>query len=135
MARILVVEDDYQVRTMLRLTLEQMGHEVIEAPDGKVACEKFRERPPDLTITDIVMPEKEGIETIIDIRREFPNAKIVAISGGGRGGPEVYLDTAKKFGALRSFTKPVDPVKLKNAIEELVGEEAPYQPSEATRKG
>jgi CheY-like chemotaxis protein len=125
MPRILVVEDDYQVRTMLRLTLERLGYEVDEAANGEVACEKFRSRPFDLTITDIVMPEKEGIGTIIDIRREDPDAKIIAISGGARGGPGIYLDSAEKFGAARTFTKPVDPKELLLAVQELLGESAP----------
>jgi CheY-like chemotaxis protein len=124
MASILVVEDDPQVRAMLRLTLERLGHEVDEAPNGAVACEKFREHPFDLTITDIVMPKKEGIGTIIELRRERPDAKIIAISGGARGGPDIYLDTAEKFGAARTFTKPVDPKKLLKAVEELLGEPA-----------
>ncbi len=124
MARILLVEDDRQVRMMLRITLEQMGHEVDEAPDGVVACDMYRERVPDLVITDIVMPEKEGIGTIMDLKSEFPEAKIIAISGGARGGPDVYLETARKFGALRAFTKPVDPGELEEAIREILGERA-----------
>ncbi len=124
MARILVVEDDYQVRAMLRLTLERVGYEVDEAANGRAACEKFRKRPPDLTITDIVMPEQEGIETIIRLRREFPDAKIIAISGGARGGPDVYLDSAEKFGAARTFTKPVDQAELLEAVRELTEKEA-----------
>jgi DNA-binding response OmpR family regulator len=123
--RILVVEDDYQVRAMLRLTLERLGYEVEEAANGAVACEKFRRRPFDLTITDIVMPEKEGIGTIIELRREFPGAKIIAISGGARGGPDIYLDSAERFGAARTFTKPVDPNKLLLAVRELLSEPVP----------
>ncbi len=110
---------------MLRLTLERLGYEVDEAENGVVACRKFRESPFDLTITDIVMPEKEGIGTIIDLRREFPDAKIIAISGGARGGPDIYLDSAERFGAARTFTKPVDPQELLRAVRELLGEPTP----------
>jgi DNA-binding response OmpR family regulator len=120
MARILVVDDDDQVRTMLRITLEREGYEVEEAPDGQVAISLYHQQAVDLVITDIVMPEKEGIETIMELRRSNPDVKIIAISGGGRVNPEDYLRWAGKFGAQRSFTKPVDRVELLAAVCELL---------------
>jgi len=72
MARILVVDDDDQIRTLLRVTLEREGHEVFEAPDGNVALSLYHQNPADLVITDIIMPEKEGIEMIMELRRSDP---------------------------------------------------------------
>jgi DNA-binding NtrC family response regulator len=125
MARILVVDDDEQVRTMLRMTLEAAGYEAEEAPDGKIAIRILRERPADLVITDLIMPEKEGIETIMDIRKEWPGAKIIAISGGGRLVASDFLWHAQRLGAARAFQKPIDRKKLLDAVRELVGEDVP----------
>ena len=106
MARILVIEDDFEVRTVIRRMIENEGHEVIEAPDGEVGTRIYREQSADLIITDILMPEKEGIETIIELRREFPEVKIIAISGGGKVGSSDYLTLAKKLGATTTLPKP-----------------------------
>jgi len=122
MVRILVVDDDKEVRGMLRQMLERAGYEVVDAPDGNVALKLYREQPTDLVITDLIMPDKEGIETIMELRRDFPDVKIIAISGGGRVGPRDYLRMAKMLGAQRIFTKPLDRLELLNAIEELLNE-------------
>ena len=122
MKRILVIDDDIQVRQMLKQILERAGYEVADAPDGKEGIELYRQTPTDLIITDIIMPEKEGIETILELRREFPDVKIIAISGGGRFDPDVYLDAAGKFGVARTFRKPVDRKELLDAIQELLGD-------------
>jgi DNA-binding response OmpR family regulator len=106
MARILVIDDDRDVREMLRRILEHDGHEVIEASNGEAGVRLYRERPADVVITDIIMPEKEGIETIRDLRRENPQIKIIAISGGGRIGPSDYLNAARMLGAKKTFSKP-----------------------------
>jgi len=79
-----------------------------------------RENPMDLVITDIIMPEKEGLEIITEFRREYPSVKLIAISGGGRIGPANYLKMAKLLGAERTFAKPVDTSQLLSAIEELL---------------
>ncbi|MEO5957891.1 MAG: response regulator [Opitutaceae bacterium] len=84
MARILLIDDDDDVRTVLRLTLIHFGHTVIEARNGREGLELFAEARPELVITDIVMPEKEGLEVIIELRAHRPPVKIIAISGGGR---------------------------------------------------
>ena len=94
MARILIIDDDVQILSMLRQTLEREGYEVVEASDGEQGEKLFREKPTDLIITDLIMPEKEGVETIKEIRSEFPETKIIAMSGGGRIGPEMYLNFA-----------------------------------------
>jgi DNA-binding NtrC family response regulator len=120
MARILVVDDDEQVRAMLRRTLEREGYEVEEAADGQVALDAHRRQAADLLIVDIVMPEKEGLETIFELRRDDPGVKVIAISGGGHLAPQGYLDTAARFGAQRTFAKPVDRDQLLTAIRELL---------------
>ncbi len=120
MARILVMDDDEQIRTTIHQVLDLEGHEVIEAPDGKEGINLFKESGADLIITDIVMPEKEGLETITELRRDFPDIKIIAISGGGRGDPKSYLTLAKGFGALRTLTKPFEREELLEAVRELL---------------
>jgi len=120
MARILIIDDEIQVRTMLRQMFEREGHEVIDAPDGKVAISLHREEPTDLIITDLIIPEKEGIETIIELRRDFPEVKIIAMSGGGYIGPEDYLKMAKGLGAKCTFSKPIKREELLKAVRELL---------------
>jgi len=83
MARILLIDDDAPVRRTLRKMLERQGYEVEEAPDGKAGLTLYQENPADLIITDLIMPEMEGIETIMELRRRFPDVKIIAMSGGG----------------------------------------------------
>lgn len=120
MTKILVVDDDEQIRRMLRLTFEREGFEVMEAGDGNGALARYAEVPADLVIMDIVMPEKEGIETIMDLRRRYGDVKIIAISGGGRVNPEDYLRWARTFGVQHTFTKPVDRGELLAAVNELL---------------
>ena len=106
MAKILIVEDDDEVRDVLKTLLQEEGHELFEASDGNQAIEQFRQTPADLVILDIVLPDKEGLETIIDLRRTHPNVKIMAMSGGGRTSPQDYLDMAKRLGAVEVIAKP-----------------------------
>ncbi len=120
MLRILVIDDDVQVRKMLRLTLAADGFDVIEAQDGKVAMRLFRQDPADLVITDLIMPEKEGIETIIELKRDFPDIKIIAISGGGRIDPKDYLYLAEKLGAQVTLEKPFTRKEVLEAVHELI---------------
>ncbi|MDM8552269.1 response regulator [Desulfobacterales bacterium HSG2] len=122
MKRILVIDDEEQVRSMLRMTLEDAGYEVEDAPDGDMGVRLFREKPTDVIITDILMPEKEGIETILELRRDFPGIKIIAISGGGRfRSPNTFLTMAEHFGASRIFSKPLRQRELLSAVRELAG--------------
>ena len=120
MARILVIDDDIQIREMLRQTLEREEYEVVDAHDGKEGLRLYREAPTDLIITDIIMPEKEGVETIIELKRDFPDVKIIAISGGGQIGAEACLHLAEKLGAQRTFTKPVPHQDMIKAVKELL---------------
>ena len=121
MAKILVIDDDEIIRSLLREFLERDGHEVMEAENGRIGITLFHENGADLVITDLIMPEKEGIETIRELRRDFSDVKIIAISGGGTIGPETYLQMAKSMGADRVFDKPFNMQKMSEAIRELTG--------------
>ena len=120
MARILVIDDDVQVLATLRKILEREGYEVATAPDGRKGIKCYREDPTDLIITDLIMPEKEGIETIMELRRDFPDAKIIAISGGVRNNPTTYLGLAENLGAQYVFSKPVDRKEFLKAVQDLL---------------
>ncbi len=121
-SRILVIEDDNEVRELLRILLCRVGHDVEVASDGVAGIHAFRTHPADLIITDLVMPGKEGLETIIDLRREFPNLKIIAISGGGLDGQSNYLNAAQLCGATITFRKPFKNIELIEAVNGLLSE-------------
>ena len=120
MKRILIIDDDDMVRSMLRIMLEEAGYDVEEAADGNIGINLFRNNPHDLILTDIIMPNKEGIETIMELRKDFPDVKIIAMSGGGRIGPHTYLSLAKGLGAQRTLTKPISMRILLNTVSQLV---------------
>jgi CheY-like chemotaxis protein len=109
MQKILVIDDNVVVRNTIIQLLESDGYQVVGAADGRRGLLAFRQAQPDLVITDIIMPEKEGIETIRDIRGECPDAKIIAISGGGRIGNTDFLRIARQLGACDVVAKPLDP--------------------------
>jgi len=117
---ILVIDDDENIRLLLRAILEPEGYRVLEASDGDKGVKEYQKNPTDLVITDLIMPGKEGIETIRDLRREFPNVKIIAVSGGGRIGPDSYLKMAKGVGALCTLSKPIDRSGLLDAVKEVM---------------
>ena len=120
MARILIVEDDDQVREMLWRTFEKEGYQLEEATDGNQAIRRYRADPHDVIVADLVMPEQDGIGMIRVLRDEFPDVKVIAISGGGRIGPQTYLKAAERLGARRTFTKPVDQDELLACVRDLV---------------
>jgi len=120
MALILIIDDEPQIRSMLKLMLERDGYEVTEAPDGIEGIRVYRQKPADLIITDLIMPNKDGIGMIIDLKKEFPNVKIIAMSGGGLNKPEGYLIGAKKLGAARTLTKPIDRDEMLRAIKDVL---------------
>lgn len=120
MARILVIDDDSKIRLSIRLMLEPEGHTVTEAGDGKVGIELFKKNGADLIITDIIMPEKEGLETITELRKQYPDIKIIAISGGGRVQPEDYLGVARGFGAILTLAKPFGRKELLDAVNAVL---------------
>jgi len=119
MAKILVIDDEKIVRMAITHKLKKEGHEVIEAEDGEEGIEKYREDPADLIITDIIMPNKEGFETIRDLNEEFPDAKIVAMSGGGKISSENYLDIAKKFNVVDVFEKSFEWKEMLKIVRKL----------------
>ena len=119
MWRILVVEDEERVRSMFRMLLERAGYEVEVARDGREGIALCRDNPADVVIANIVMPEKNGIDTIMQIRHEFPEVKVIAISADARIDPDRFLGGAE---ACRTLLKPVDWHELLAAIPELVGE-------------
>ena len=121
MAKILVIDDDHTIRLSLKMALEDAEHHVEEAADGEEGMICLRNNPADLVVTDIFMPEKEGLETIDEIRRNWPRTKIIAISGGGRMDPDDYLEIARRLGADRTFCKPFDISLLVATVDELLG--------------
>jgi DNA-binding response OmpR family regulator len=120
MPTILVIDDDDQVRSMLRDMLEFEGYHVIDAANGRQGISSFQQQPVDLVITDILMPEKEGLETIIELRKSQPGLQIIAISGGGARSNMDYLLSADMLGATKTFSKPVDRKELLSAIALLL---------------
>lgn len=119
-ADILVVEDDAQVRAMIRQVLEVAGYHVREASDGKKAVQTWQAHPPDLTITDVLMPEMDGFEVIIAIRKQNPTAKIIAITGGGAAKLTNLLPAARHLGASRTLPKPFERQDLLKQVRELL---------------
>jgi CheY-like chemotaxis protein len=118
--KIIIIDDDTQVLTTLKKMLEREGYEIVTASDGKEGVRCYRENPTDLIITDLIMPEKEGIETILELRQDFPAVKIIAISGCARNSPMTYLELAENLGAQYTFSKPVERKKLLNAVQDLL---------------
>ena len=120
MPDILIIDDEYQIRKMLKLLLEDEGYEVHEASNGKEGIKLVRQHLPSLAIVDIFMPEKEGLETIQELRRDYPELKIIAISGGSKQGIIGFLECAERFGADKTLSKPFEPPHLISMIEELL---------------
>jgi len=120
-ARILVIDDEMDIRSLVSRILKQEGHDVIEAADGNEGVRLFRENLPDLLITDIIMPEKEGLETIMELRRDFPNVRTIAISGGGKAlDRDTCLQFAKSLGVNRTLAKPFSRQELLDAVEDVL---------------
>ena len=119
MARILVIDDEVTSRIILRTILEDAGHHVIEAEDGKEGIRAYKEESIEIVITDILMPEKDGLEIISELCQGEIDVKIIAISSGGRFAPSNYLRSATLCGAICTFEKPVDRDELIGAIADL----------------
>lgn len=120
MPRILIMEDDAQIQLMLKGALEDEGYEVWVTSNGKEGKQCWQKEPFDLVITDLLMPEKEGLEIITELRRESPNTKIIAISGGLPNNALDILDLAKRLGANRTFGKPVSLPDFLKSVEEML---------------
>lgn len=120
MPGVLIVEDDNELREMLKLSLIRRKYTVIEAVNGKEAISHFKPSITDLVVTDLIMPEEDGLKVIIKLREIKPSLKVIAISGGGKAGPGSYLNLAKVLGADAIFSKPFSTNDLIAKIEELV---------------
>ncbi len=117
MQSVLVVDDQDQVRQLIRETLEQAGYEVEEACDGKEGLERYRAKSPDLVIMDILMPDQDGLEAIMTLRREFPDTPVIAMTGGSDMiGVLNILDVAKMLGARQTLQKPFELKVLLDAV-------------------
>ncbi|MDD2236360.1 MAG: response regulator [Kiritimatiellae bacterium] len=119
MKRVLVIDDDDQIRNLISIMLEREGYEVDQLNDGMNAYQQYAAHPYDVVITDIIMPEKEGLETIMEIRHAFPSCKVIAISGGGRISPTDCLAMAKHLGVEYTFPKPFERSALIEAVKQL----------------
>lgn len=122
MSRILIVDDQDEFRRMLNRMLSQEGYEVIEAANGRIALEKYSEMKFDLVITDLFMPEKDGFETIMELKRINSDAKIIGISGGGQTKDISLLGSMKAFGASSVLEKPFEKEVLLTEIQNLLAE-------------
>ncbi len=120
MSRILVVDDDPISRQILRAMLEKEGHVISEAEDGVRAINNYDKGEIDLVITDIFMPEKEGVQTVRELMKENPDVKIIAVSGGSSSANYDSLDWVKMFGVKYTFTKPFNSKEIIAAIDELL---------------
>jgi len=120
MAKIIVIDDEPYILLMLKKMLEKEGHRVEMATNGVEGIDLYHKNGADLIITDIVMPEKEGLETIINLKTENPSLKVIAISGGGRVDSREYLHSAQLLGAEKIFQKPFKKDEIVNAVNELL---------------
>jgi CheY-like chemotaxis protein len=120
MTRILIIDDDPQIRLMLKELLEREGYGVRAASNGFEALDQFDQEKPDLVITDVVMPDMDGLELMVRLRKQQPDLKVIAISGGARIGPESYLKLADRLGADACIAKPMDILKLLDTVKTFV---------------
>jgi DNA-binding NtrC family response regulator len=119
--RVLLIDDEQMVRKIVRKMLERSGHEVTEAENGRLGLEQLKIGTFDLVITDIIMPEMEGVETLMTVREQYPNVKVITMSGGGRTGNIDFLSAAEKLGASAILHKPFTLGSLAAAIETTFG--------------
>ncbi len=122
MQHVLLIEDDDSIRKLFRVMLERDGYRVTDVANGLLGLEAHAQDPADLIITDMFMPEKEGIETIMEVRKNDADVKIIAISGGGTQGSLDYLTIAKALGAARTLPKPVTREQLLTSVREVLAE-------------
>jgi DNA-binding NtrC family response regulator len=119
MSHILVIDDDEQVRNYFRFLLEEHGYQVDTAINGIAGIKKVKESDFNAVILDLIMPEKEGIETLMELRREHPEINVITVSGGGKMSPDNYLPVTKTLGAAYAFQKPVNQKEILSALEHI----------------
>jgi len=124
MAKVLIIDDDAAMRRMMSRVLTDARHQVIEASDGRDGIRKFRAEAPEIIVTDIVMPEQEGIQTIREIRAAGSTVGIIAISGGGGGDGALYLTIAEELGADAVLQKPFRLAELVAVIDRMLSRDA-----------
>ncbi len=120
MPGVLIIEDDNELREMLKAALSRIDIEVQEASNGREALKQFKPNVTDLVVTDVIMPEEDGLKVIMKMKELKPGIKIIAISGGGKAGPGSYLQMAKTLGADRVFSKPFSVSDLISEISSLL---------------
>ena len=120
MPRILLIDDDDTLRAMAAQMLSRAGHEVVEAPNGREGLRRFSEQPFDLVITDLIMPEQEGLETILQLRQKGVTCPVLAISGGGRQNNVDYLPLARQFGARQTLRTPFTREEFLTAVKQAL---------------
>ena len=120
MKKILIIDDDDLFRGMTKRLLEKEGYTIVEAVNGLEGVRVAVEMVPDLVVTDIIMPDMDGLETISSLRKDNPEIRIIAVSGGGRIASTCYLPTAEVLGAQKSFDKPFKTKEFLNAVNELL---------------
>ena len=121
MARILLIDDEADFRSTIRRMLERAGHEVVDAENGRDGLAKLEQQACDLVLTDIIMPDMEGLETVQRVRKRAPELPIIAMSGGGRVSAMRPLAVASLLGAVRSLDKPFGRAELLGAVDEALG--------------
>ena len=120
MANILIIDDDTAIQSVFSQYLQALGHNIVTATNGKDGIALLNKQPPELIITDIMMPEMDGLELVNYIRNNYPKLPVIAISGGMQMATINFLPFAEKFGACRVFEKPVSLPMLREAVEELL---------------
>lgn len=119
MAKVLLVDDDKLVTYALCRYLRKMGHEVTELPNGAKVIATIQAQAPAILVTDLIMPDVEGLEVIVEVRKKYPELPIIAMSGGSRLVDASYLDTARQLGANHVLQKPFDEAELDRLINTL----------------
>jgi len=123
MAQILIIDDDDRFREVLQRMLDQAGYEVLMASNGREGVDLYREKHPDLVITDIIMPEKDGSEVIFELQKEFPDIKMIVMTGGGQGDAQAYLKSITAYSHVKcALEKPFAMDELLQAVKEAVEE-------------
>jgi DNA-binding NtrC family response regulator len=122
MAQVLIIDDDDRFRGVMKEMLSRSGYDVLTAANGKIGIGLYREKRPDLVITDVIMPDKDGAEVIFELQKEFPDVKIIVMTGGGQGDAQTYLKSIIAYSNVKyGFEKPFAMNDLLKAVKELIG--------------
>ncbi|HZZ56421.1 MAG TPA: response regulator [Opitutaceae bacterium] len=124
---ILIVDDEPSVREVMEITLRRAGHQVFGVANGEKASRRMREQSYDVVITDLLMPERDGLELIRELRQNYPGTRIIAVSGGGRVAGQQYLQLAKGMGAHGLLAKPFLPGDLCEAVHRICDSASPHE--------